>query len=48
MLILPMNINTKQVVKSTAAVEKLAGRINPHTKIIGIMMGTKADLKSFI
>ena len=44
----PMNINTKHDVNKTAAVEKFAGNIKPHTMKIGTMMGKNADLKSFI
>lgn len=38
----------KLVVKSMAAVEKLAGNINPQTIKTGIIIGINASLKSFI
>lgn len=44
----PINIRTMQEAKSTAAVEKLAGKINPQTIITGIIIGTKVLLKSLI
>lgn len=48
MFTLPINIKTKQVTKRRAAVEKLAGNINPQTINTGNRSGTKADLKLFI
>ena len=44
----PKNINIRQVVNNTAAVEKFAGRINPQTRHTGKIIGRKADLKSLM
>ena len=46
--ILPMKSITIHVINNAAAVEKLAGRINPQTIRMGTIIGTNADLKSFI
>ena len=42
-LILPINISIRQVVKRTEAVEKFAGKISAQTTTTGIIIGRKGD-----
>jgi hypothetical protein len=46
MFTLPKNKITREVMNSTAAVEKLAGSIKPQIKTIGSIRGKKPCLKS--